>query len=91
MKKRIRQLLDRHVIARDVVTLVEPLNIFDDIAIEERREEKAASDASVADTIAHQLTLRLKRNGMKIQSSSEVLKSLCATQSQTSTKGGSAT
>ena len=55
-EKRIRQLLDRHVIARDVVTLVEPLNIFDDIAIEERRQEKTESDASVADTIAHQLT-----------------------------------
>ncbi|WP_374653527.1 type I restriction endonuclease subunit R [Dongia sp.] len=55
-ERRIRQLLDRHVIARDVITLVEPLNIFDDIAIEERRREKAESDASVADTIAHQLT-----------------------------------
>ncbi len=55
-EKRIRQLLDRHVIARDVVTLVEPLNIFDDIAIEKRQLEKTESDASVADTIAHQLT-----------------------------------
>jgi type I restriction enzyme, R subunit len=55
-EKRIRQLLDRHVIAREVVTLVEPLNIFDDIAIEGRRQEKTESDASVADTIAHQLT-----------------------------------
>jgi type I restriction enzyme, R subunit len=54
--KRIRQLLDRHVVARDVVNLVEPLNIFDDIAIEARRKEKAQSDASIADTIAHQLT-----------------------------------
>lgn len=55
-EKRIRQLLDRHVIARDVVTLVEPLNIFNDVAIEERRQEKTESDASIADTIAHQLT-----------------------------------
>jgi type I restriction enzyme R subunit len=55
-EKRIRQLLDRHVIARDVISLVEPLNIFDDVAIEERRREKRESDASVADTIAHQLT-----------------------------------
>lgn len=55
-EKRIRQLLDRHVVARDVVTLVEPLNIFDDIAIEGRRQEKTENDASVADTIAHQLT-----------------------------------
>ena len=55
-EKRVRQLLDRHVIARDVVTLVEPLNIFDDIAIETRRSEKTETDASIADTIAHQLT-----------------------------------
>ena len=55
-EKRIRQLLDRHVVARDVVRLVEPLNIFDDIAIEARREEKTESEASIADTIAHQLT-----------------------------------
>ena len=27
-EKRIRQLLDRHVVAREVVNLVEPLNIF---------------------------------------------------------------
>jgi len=55
-ERRIRQLLDRHVVAREVVKLVEPLNIFDDIAIETRRNEKAESDASIADTIAHQLT-----------------------------------
>ncbi|MFZ1085664.1 MAG: HsdR family type I site-specific deoxyribonuclease [Terracidiphilus sp.] len=55
-EKRIRQLLDRHVIAREVVNIVEPLNIFDDIAIEERRAAKAETDASLADTIAHQLT-----------------------------------
>lgn len=55
-EKRIRQLLDRHVVAREVVRLVEPLNIFDDIAIEARRTEKTESDASIADTIAHQLT-----------------------------------
>jgi type I restriction enzyme R subunit len=55
-EQRIRQLLDRHVVARDVVTLVQPLNIFDDIAIDARRDEKVESDASLADTIAHQLT-----------------------------------
>ena len=55
-EKRIRQLLDRHVVARDVITMVEPLNIFDDIAIEARRTEAVESDASIADTIAHQLT-----------------------------------
>ncbi|MCO6185222.1 type I restriction enzyme endonuclease domain-containing protein [Rhizobium sp. L1K21] len=55
-EKRIRQLLDRHVNAGEVVQLVEPLNIFDDIAIDERRAEKQETDASIADTIAHQLT-----------------------------------
>lgn len=55
-EKRIRELLDRHVVAREVVNLVEPLNIFDDLAIDARRKEKAESDASIADTIAHQLT-----------------------------------
>jgi type I restriction enzyme R subunit len=55
-EKRIRQLLDRHVVAREVVNLVEPLNIFDDIAIEARRKDRVESDASLADTIAHQLT-----------------------------------
>ncbi len=55
-EKRIRQLLDRHVIARDVVQLVEPLNIFDDLAIKGRRATGSQSDASIADMIAHQLT-----------------------------------
>jgi type I restriction enzyme R subunit len=55
-EKRIRQLLDRHVIARDVAKLVDPLNIFDDVAIEARRKDRAETDASLADTIAHQLT-----------------------------------
>ena len=36
--------------------LVDPLNIFDDIAIETRRTEKTETDASIADTIAHRLT-----------------------------------
>ncbi|CAD5272947.1 Type I restriction enzyme R Protein [Bosea sp. 62] len=55
-EKRVRQLLDRHVVARDVIQLVEPLNIFDDLAIEVRRNSKKETDASIADTIAHQLT-----------------------------------
>lgn len=55
-EQRVRQLLNRHVIARDVVKLVEPLNMFDDMAIEARRKDKAQTDASIADTIAHQLT-----------------------------------
>jgi type I restriction enzyme, R subunit len=55
-EKRIRHLLDRHVVSRDVIGIVEPLNIFDDIAIEVRRKKKVETDASIADTIAHQLT-----------------------------------
>jgi type I restriction enzyme, R subunit len=55
-ENRIRRLLDKHVTASEVVTLVEPLNIFDDIAIEARRVGKKESDASIADTIAHRLT-----------------------------------
>jgi type I restriction enzyme R subunit len=55
-EKRIRQLLDRHVVAREVISLVEPLNIFDDIGIDARRTAKMETDASLADTIAHQLT-----------------------------------
>jgi type I restriction enzyme R subunit len=58
--KRIRLLLDQHLIAREVVRLVEPLNIFDDIAIEARRTNNAETDASIADTIAHQLTRSIK-------------------------------
>ncbi len=55
-EKRVHQLLDRHVVAREVVTIVKELNIFDDIEIEKRRKEKRESDASIADTIAHNLT-----------------------------------
>lgn len=55
-EKRIRHLLDRHIVARDVVKIVEPLNIFDDISIDAKRKKKTETDASVADTIAHQLT-----------------------------------
>jgi type I restriction enzyme R subunit len=55
-ENRIRQLLDKHVVAKEVVTLVEPVNIFDDIAIEARRADKSETDASIADTIAHRLT-----------------------------------
>ena len=55
-ENRIRQLLDRHVVGKEVVTIVDPLNIFDDIRIEARRADRAETDASIADTIAHQLT-----------------------------------
>ena len=61
-ENRIRQLLDRHVIAREVVTIVKELNIFDDIAIEARRAEKTETDASIADTIAHQLTRSIEED-----------------------------
>lgn len=50
---RVRALLDQHVSAHEVITVVEPLNVFDDSAIEAARAEKARSDASVADEIAH--------------------------------------
>ena len=61
-ENRIRQLLDRHVIAREVVTIVKELNIFDDTAIEARRAEKTETDASIADTIAHQLTRSIQED-----------------------------
>lgn len=61
-ERRIHQLLDRHVVAREVITLVKPLNIFDDIAIEARRKDKAESDASIADTIAHKLTRSIEEH-----------------------------
>ena len=55
-EKRVRHLLDRHVVSREVVTIVQPLNIFDDIAIEARRKKKSEPMRSIADTIAHSLT-----------------------------------
>jgi hypothetical protein len=61
------------------VRLVERLNIFDDIAIEARREEKSESEASIADTIAHQLTRSIEENGMKTQSSSKNSRNSSAT------------
>ncbi len=50
---RVRALLDQHVTAHEVVTIVEPLNVFDDGAIDAARASKVRSDASVADEIAH--------------------------------------
>jgi type I restriction enzyme R subunit len=50
---RVRALLDQHVTAHEVITVVEPLNVFDDGAIDAARAGKARSDASVADEIAH--------------------------------------
>jgi type I restriction enzyme, R subunit len=56
-KKRVRRLLDQHVTSHEVVTIVEPLPVFDDKALEVARELQKRSDASVADEIANR-TLR---------------------------------
>jgi type I restriction enzyme R subunit len=56
-EKRVRALLDAHVTAHEVITVVEPLAVFDDAAIEAARREEHRSDASIADEIAHR-TLR---------------------------------
>lgn len=56
-EKRVRALLDRHVTAYQVITVVEPLAVFDDAAIEAARAKQDRSDASIADEIAHR-TLR---------------------------------
>jgi type I restriction enzyme, R subunit len=52
-ENRVRALLNEHISAYDVTTVVEPLNIFDDAAIEVVRGTGKRSDASVADEIAH--------------------------------------
>lgn len=56
-ERRVRSLLDQHVTAPEVTTIVEPLPVFDDGAIEAARNEKKRSEASIADEIAHR-TLR---------------------------------
>ena len=53
LRNRVRALLNEHISAYDVTTVVEPLNIFDDAAIEVVRGTGKRSDASVADEIAH--------------------------------------
>jgi len=52
-EKRVRALLDAHVTAHEVVTVVEPLAVFDHAAIEAARRDKNRSDGSIADEIAH--------------------------------------
>jgi len=52
-EKKVRTLLDQHVTAHEVVTIVESLPVFDDAAIEAARSEGGRSDASIADEIAH--------------------------------------
>ena len=56
-ERRVRTLLDQHVTAHEVTTVVEPLAVFDDGAIEAARKARNRSDASIADEIAHR-TLR---------------------------------
>lgn len=56
-ERRVRDVLDRHVTAHEVVTVVRPLPLFNDNAIEAAREEGRRSAASIADEIAHR-TLR---------------------------------
>jgi len=56
-ERRVRDVLDRHITAHEVITIVKPLSLFDDAAIEAARAEGHRSDASIADEIAHR-TLR---------------------------------
>lgn len=52
-ERRVRGILDQHVTAFQVTTVVDPLSIFDDAAIEAARSEGHRSEASIADEIAH--------------------------------------
>lgn len=51
-KKRVQRVLDQHVTSHEVSTVIEPLPVFDDKALEAARREQDRSDASVADEIA---------------------------------------
>lgn len=51
-KKRVQRVLDQHVTSHEVSTVIEPLPVFDDKALEAARREQVRSDASVADEIA---------------------------------------
>lgn len=54
---RVQRLLDEHITAHEVTTVVEPLNVFDDGAIEaELEREGGRTTASLADEIASRLT-----------------------------------
>jgi len=52
-EERVRSLLDQHVTAHEVTTVIEPLAVFDDDAIDTARGKGGRSDASIADEIAH--------------------------------------
>ena len=56
-ERRVRTLLDQHVTAHNVSTVIQPLSVFDDREIEAARRDRSRSDASIADEIAHR-TLR---------------------------------
>lgn len=56
-KKQLQRLLDRYVTSHEVVTVVEPLPVFDDEALAAARLRQKRTDASVADEIASR-TLR---------------------------------
>ncbi|MDE0435768.1 MAG: HsdR family type I site-specific deoxyribonuclease [Bryobacterales bacterium] len=56
-ERRVRTLLDQHVTAHEVATVIEPFSVFDDGEIEAARRDQNRSDASIADEIAHR-TLR---------------------------------
>ena len=56
-KKKVQRLLDQHVTSHEVTTIIEPLPVFDDKALDAARELQQRSDASVADEIASK-TLR---------------------------------
>jgi type I restriction enzyme, R subunit len=49
---RIRKLLDKHILATDVIPIVPPVNIFDEDAFQHAVEEETGSTASKADAIA---------------------------------------
>lgn len=56
-RKQLQRLLDRYVTSHEVVTIVEPLPVFDDKALAAARKQQPRTDASVADEIASR-TLR---------------------------------
>jgi type I restriction enzyme, R subunit len=57
-KKQLQRLLDRYVTSHEVVTVVEPLPVFDDKALAAASKQQKRTDASVADEIASR-TLRV--------------------------------
>ncbi len=58
-RKRVQRLLDQHVTSHEVTTIIEPLPVFDDKALEVARQQQDRSDASVADEMASQMKRRI--------------------------------